>query len=264
MVSFRLTGGLAATEIHIWETSASRTFEQVASVKPVEGVFDYTFDPEALYSLTTTTGQGKGTAVAPPPAAFPLPYAEDFEQTPLSHAPKYLSDQDGAFEAQPCAGRQGRCLEQVISAKPIPWGPLPDPFTLDGDSAWADYSVEADVRFLSASPVVVMGRIDSADVFQDGNARWPSGYVLRLKPDGSWELLSAGFKKTIRTLASGTAKLERGQWHRLELRFHGRQIIATLDGAPMATVEDVAHSHGMFALGTEWDHAQFDNLRVTP
>lgn len=29
-------------------------------------------------------------------------------------------------------------------------------------------------------------------------------------------------------------------------------------------VEDVAHPHGMFAIGTEWDHIEFDNLRVTP
>jgi hypothetical protein len=263
-VSFRLAGGLAATGIYIWETNSSHTFEQVASLKPVQGVFVYTFDPDSLYSLTTTTGQGKGTAVPPPPAAFPLPYAEDFEQTPLRHAPKYLSDQDGAFEAQPCAGRQGRCLEQVISAKPIPWGPLPNPFTLAGDAAWTDYTVAADVRFLSASPVAVIGRIDSADVFQDGNARWPSGYVLRLKPDGVWELLSAEFKKPVTVLASGTAKIESAQWHRLELRFHGKQIVAAMDGAPLATVEDSSHTHGMFALGTEWEHAQFDNLRVAP
>jgi hypothetical protein len=262
-VSFRLAGGLAATGIYIWETNSSHTFEQVASLKPVQGVFVYTFDPDSLYSLTTTTGQGKGTAVPPPPAAFP-PYAEDFEQTPLRHAPKYLSDQDGAFEAQPCAGRQGRCLEQVISAKPIPWGPLPNPFTLAGDAAWTDYTVAADVRFLSASPVAVIGRIDSADVFQDGNARWPSGYVLRLKPDGVWELLSAEFKKPVTVLASGTAKIESAQWHRLELRFHGKQIVAAMDGAPLATVEDSSHTHGMFALGTEWEHAQFDNLRVAP
>jgi len=263
-VSFQLAGGLAATEIHIWETNDSRTFEQVARVKPVEGVFVYTFDPDALYSLTTITGQGKGTAVAPLPAAFPFPYAEDFEQTPLSHTPRYLSDQDGAFEAQPCTGRQGRCLEQVISTKPIPWGPLPDPFTMAGDAAWTDYTVAADVRFLSAAPVIVMGRIDSADVFQDANARWPSGYVLRLKLDGGWELLSAEFKKPVTMLASGTTKIERGQWHRLELRFRGSQIVGLLDGAPLASVENSAHTHGMFALGTEWDHAQFDNLRVAP
>ena len=72
-VSFRLAGGLAATEVHIWETNNSRTFEQVAVVKPVNGAFTYTFDPDSLYSLTTTTGQGKGTAQPPAAASFSFP-----------------------------------------------------------------------------------------------------------------------------------------------------------------------------------------------
>jgi hypothetical protein len=232
-------------------------------VKPVDGAFSYTFDPDSLYSLTTTTGQGKGTAQPPAAASFPFPYADNFEKTEVGRTPKYLSDQDGAFEVQPCIGRRGRCLEQVISELPIPWGPLPDPFTLTGDAAWTDYAVAADVRFLSTAPAAVMGRIDSADVFQDGKARWPSGYVLRLKPDGAWELLLAEFKKPVVTLASGSAKIDRNQWHRLELRFRGAQITASLDGKPLATVENSAHTHGMFALGTEWDRIQFDNLQVT-
>ena len=263
-VAFKLAGGLAATEIHIWETNGSRTFERVASVRPVKGAFVYTFEPDSLYSLTTTTGQGKGTAQPPAAAAFPLPYADDFEKTPMEHAPKYLSDQDGAFEVHPCDGRPGRCLEQVISTKPIPWGPLPDPFTLAGDAGWTDYTVAADVRFLTAAPAALMGRIDSADVFQDGRARWPSGYVLRLMPDGAWELLSAQFKKPVVTLASGSATIDRNQWQHLELRFNGKRIEALLNGAPLASVENTAHTHGMFALGTEWDRIQFDNLRVTP
>lgn len=263
-VSFRLDGGLASTEVHIWETNNSRTFEQVASVKPVNGTFEYTFEPESLYSLTTTTGQGKGTAQPPAPAPFPLPYAENFEATPLKRAPKYLSDQDGAFEVRHCDGRSGRCLEQVISDKPIPWGPLPDPFTLAGDSAWTDYSVATDVHFLTAAPAVVMGRIDTANVFENDGARWPSGYLFRLKPDGGWELLSEEFKKPLATLASGSVRIDPRQWHRLELRFHGKQIVASLDGAQLASIENSAHTHGMFGLGTEWNHIQFDNLRVTP
>lgn len=263
-VSFQLSGGLAATEVHIWETNNQRTFEKIASVNPANRKFDYTFDPDSLYSLTTTTGQGKGTAQPLPPAAFPFPYADDFEGTPLSHSPKYLSDQDGAFEVQQCDGRPGRCLEQVISNRPIPWGPLPLPFTLAGDAEWTDYSVSADVRFLTAAPATVMGRIDSANVFQDAKARFPSGYVLRLGPDGAWTLVSAEFKKPTVTLASGSSKVDDSQWHRLELRFHGKQIVASLDGRLLATVEDSAHAHGMFALGTEWDRIQFDNLRVTP
>lgn len=263
-VSFRISGGLAASTVHIWETNSTRTFERVADIAPVDNAFTYTFDPDSLYSLTTTTGQGKGSAQPPPAAPFPLPYEDNFESTPLARSPKYLADQDGAFEVHPCVGRAGRCLEQVISTPPIPWGPLPDPFTLAGDAAWTDYSVSADVRFLSASAATLMGRIDSADVFRDGHAHWPSGYVLRVQPSGAWELLSTVYRKPIVTLASGTANFDRTKWHSLTLRFRGKQILATLDGSPLTTVEDPTHTHGMFALGTEWGRTQFDNLKVIP
>ncbi|MGA9134338.1 MAG: family 16 glycoside hydrolase, partial [Candidatus Sulfotelmatobacter sp.] len=262
--SFHLTGGLATTTVHIWETNHSRRFEHVTDVTPTDADFQYTFDPDSLYSLTTTTGQGKGDAAPPPPAPFPFPYADNFEDTALGRAPKYLADQDGAFEVQPCAGRSGKCLEQVIASKPIPWGPLPDPFTSAGDDRWTDYTVSADVHFITAAPAALIGRIDSADVFRDGKARWPSGYVLRLKPDGGWELLSTQFNKPVATLANGTARFNPKKWHRLALRFQGNRIAALLDGAPLASVEDATHMHGMFGLGSEWDQIQFDNLSVTP
>ncbi len=248
-VKFRLTGGLGEGEVHLWETNNSRTFEKVADLKPVDGAFIYTFDPDSLYSLTTTSGQGKGTAQPPPAANFPIPYADDFEKTELEHTPKYLADQDGAFEVRPCVGRTGRCLEQVITKIPVSWGPLPGPFTMAGDSDWKDYNVAADVRFLSTAPAAIMGRIDSADVFKDYQAHEPSGYVLRLNPNGAWELSSAEFKKPVVTLASGSVTIDRNKWHRLELRFRGGQIVAALDGAALATVENSVHTHGMFAPG---------------
>jgi len=263
-VSFRLTGRLATRTVHIWETNRARTFEHVADVKPENGSFEYTFDPDSLYSLTTTTGQGKGTAQPPPAAPFPFPYADDFERTPLLHAPKYLSDQDGAFEVRACAGRAGRCLEQVIADVPVPWGPLPDPFTLAGNAEWIDYSVSADVRLLTTASATIMGRVDSSDVFRDGHALWPSGYVLRLKPDGAWDLFCAQYRKPVATLASGTVQLDRARWHRMELRFHAALIEAWLDGKPVAAVRNDEHTHGMFALGSEWNLVQFDNLQVKP
>ena len=262
-VMFRLTGGLTATQVHIWETNSTHIFEKVKSIKPVNGAFEYTFQPESLYSLTTTTGQGKGIAQPPPASAFPFPYEDDFEKVSLGHSPKYLSDQDGAFEVQPCAGRDGRCLEQVVTTRPIAWASTPDPYTLAGDAGWADYSVAADVRFLSAAPATIMGRIDSADNFQDYQAHCPSGYILRVKPNGAWELLSESFNKPAVTLGSGSVKLDSSTWHHLELRFHGKQIIASLDGTQLTLAEDTVHTHGMIALGTEWDRIQFDNLRVT-
>jgi hypothetical protein len=160
-------------------------------------------------------------------------------------------------------GRSGQCLEQVISDKPIPWSPLPDPFTLAGDAHWADYSISIQVRFVSDSPATLIGRIDSSDVFKDGKARWPSGYVLRIAPSGAWEILSAEYKKPATTLASGSIVLDRSQWHRIQLSFRGDRILASLDGEILSTVSSTAHSRGMFAIGAEWGHVQFDNLSVT-
>ena len=132
-VAFTITGGLSGSTIHIWETNAGRSFEHVADVTPKDGAFTFTFEPESLYTLTTTTGQGKGSAQPPPPSPFPMPYADDFESTPArARAPNISPTRMGAFEAQPCQGRNGRCLDQVITEKPIPWSPLPDPFTLAG------------------------------------------------------------------------------------------------------------------------------------
>jgi hypothetical protein len=262
-ISFHVTGGLAAAGVHVWETNNSRSFDHVADLTPVRGTFEYTFDPDSLYSLTTTSGQGKGLDQPPPGRPFPLPYADDFEQTPVGHAPRYLSDQDGAFEVRPCVGRPGRCLEQVVVEKPVAWAAMPDPYTLAGDADWKDYSVGADVHFLSSASARLMGRIDSADDWEDdGQSPLPSGYLLSLKPGGEWELSSVSFHHPVATLASGSTAIDRAQWHRLKLEFHGNRIVASLDETKIASVEDPAHARGMIALGTEWDRVQFGALKV--
>ncbi|HEV2133554.1 MAG TPA: family 16 glycoside hydrolase [Terracidiphilus sp.] len=262
-VQFTITGGLSTATVHIWETNKQRTFEHVADVPVHDAKFKYTFDPDSLYSLTTTTGQHKGTAESPAAAPFPFPYTENFESTPLLRSPKFLADQDGAFEVQKCEGRAGQCLEQVITERPIPWGPLPDPWTMAGNADWADYKVGADVRIDGTGCAMVIGRIDSANVFSDQQARLPSGYALRLHSDGIWELLSTTYHKPTLTLAQGKTSAAAGEWHHLELVFHGDTIKAELDGKTLSSVQDNGHRKGMIGIGSEWNRAQFDNLAVT-
>ena len=174
--------GLSTMTVHVWETNSQRTFEHVADVPVRDAAFSYTFDPDSLYSLTTTTRQGKGTGVPPAAAPFPLPYKENFENTPLQRSPRFLADQDGAFEVRECAGRPGKCLEQVITERPIPWGPLPDPWTLAGDEAWTDYAVDADVRIAGEGSAMLIGRIDSAKTFP----RWSVASAQRLHVPIAW------------------------------------------------------------------------------
>lgn len=262
-VQFTIAGGLSTAIVHVWETNAQRTFEHVTDLPVQDGKFSYTFDPDSLYSLTTTTGQHKGTEEPAPAAPFPFPYKENFDDTQLSRSPRFLADQDGAFEVQKCEGRSAQCLEQVITERPIPWSPLPDPWTLAGNADWTDYKVGTDARIDGVGSVMVIGRIDSANVFSDQQARLPSGYTLRLHSDGVWELLSTSYHKPTLTLAHGTTSATAGEWHRLELVFRGETIEANLDGKTLATVQDSEHKHGMVGIGSEWNRAQFDNLAVT-
>ncbi len=261
-ITLHISGGLSSTVVHVWETNAQKTFAHVADLQGKQGSVQLTLDPDSLYSLTTTTGQGKGTAEPPSDRPFPFPYRDNFESGALNRAPKFLSDQDGAFEVHLCRQRSGKCLEQVITQKPIPWGPLPNPWTLAGDANWSDYQVSSDVLFLDSNEASLMGRIDSADVFADSKMLWPSGYVLQLKRDGSWQILSAAYKKPVTVLASGIVPDLRQGWHRLQLSFRGNQISARLDGRLLAAKQDSSHAHGMMGIGTGWGTAQFDNLSI--
>ena len=263
-LSFQLKGGLAAGVVHVWETNARRSFVHVADITPRNGVFSYRFAPDALYSLSTVTGQGKGRAQPPEDAPFPLPYADDFERTAVGRAPKFLSDQDGAFEVQPCSGREGRCLRQAITEEPVPWAATPEPYTLMGNAQWGDYNVSADVQVPAKGVATLMGRIDSADTFVEEKAKGPSGYVLSLEADGAWQLISRIFNKPDVMLAKGTATVQPLSWHHLELSFAGRKITAALDGQRLVEAEDATHARGMVALGSSWDQILFDNLRIAP
>jgi hypothetical protein len=152
----------------------------------------------------------------------------------------------------------------VVLEKPVAWAAMPDPYTLAGDADWKDYSVAADVRFLSSASARLMGRIDSADDWEDdGKSPLPSGYLLSMKPGGEWELSSVAFHNPAAMLASGSAAIDSAQWHRLKLEFRGRLIVASLDAKQIASVEDPAHARGMIALGTQWDRIQFDDLQVS-
>jgi hypothetical protein len=262
-IDWQVSGGLSTGTIHVWETNASKSLETLSNITPQNGSFHINLEPDAIYSLTTTVGQGKGTISPPPAAPFPFPYSDDFEGATVGKTPKYLADQDGAFEVAACTGRSGKCLRQVIDHHPIAWGgDSPDPFTFVGNADWSDYEVSTDAMIEEPGSVTLLGRIDSADVFQDGKARWPSGYVLAVQPDGTWELNSTKFNAPTNKLASGKVLFQLKTWHHFALAFKGTTIQASIDGASVANVTDTSHTKGMAGIGTGWNTAQFDNFSI--
>jgi Glycosyl hydrolase family 59/Ricin-type beta-trefoil lectin domain len=107
-VNVSVAGGLSTGTVHVWATDVSTPgsgpqFAQQASITPSNGSYSLTVQPGYVYTLTTTTGQGKGTAASPAQGTLPLPYSDNFDSATLGQQPRYLSQMQGAFEVEPCA-----------------------------------------------------------------------------------------------------------------------------------------------------------------
>lgn len=266
--------GLPVKQLQVWRTTQDRSFERLPDLQPVAGHYALELEPHAIYSLTTTTGQRKGTAA--PPAAQPLalPYADDFSSYATGSTPRYFSDQAGVFEVVRRADGRGMCLQQVVTGEGIQWPNHkdPEPETLMGDLAWSNYVVAANICLATNGYAALWGRISLVP----NNENPPSGYRLKIDVQGGWELrclrttrgkLPWEFHSSGQTgepLAQGRMAMAAGEWHRWELGMEGDAIAVTRDGVALARVRDATHGHGQAGLGSGWAGAQFARFEVRP
>jgi Glycosyl hydrolase family 59 len=289
--TFTVTGGdgLAGDQVHVWASnfnfsggsSPSQWFVQQPSINPVNGTFTITLQPGWVYSLTTTTGQGKGTAAGPSAASFPVPYTDTLSTSGQAGSsddePAYLAAMDGAFELAPCAvpdGANTTCTEQEAAPEPVLWGgdnPATTtrfPYAIIGDSSLKNYTVSCDVLLTqSGTSAGLVGRFSGMKGPQVGDF---DGYVFDVSSTGAWQLVkndeTAG---DIATLASGTtAALGTGSWHRLTLSLHGSTITASVGGTQVTSVTDSSWTAGPAgveagAFTRSWPQAQYSNLSIT-
>jgi hypothetical protein len=268
-VTFNVTGGLSTGTVHVWSTnvnsaSSSNWFVHSADITPSGGSFSLTVQPGFVYSLTTTTGQGKGTAASPGPGTLTLPYSDNFDADTAGQQPRYLAQQQGAFEVGPCAGgRSGQCLVQQAGVKPIEWAGNANPYTIGGNLSWSNYTVAADVLIQQAGAVQLLGRVGTQKGFAPADI---NAYYFQVANTGAWSIFRNNTSGTITTLASGTAAaLGTGTWHHLALTLNGHTISGAIDGTTAGSVTDSTFAGGMVGLGVSgYQTDQFDNLSVTP
>ncbi|HEY5003240.1 MAG TPA: hypothetical protein VII61_08815 [Ktedonobacteraceae bacterium] len=268
--SFTVSGGLSTGVVHVWASnfssgSASAYFVHQQDITPSGGKFSLTIQPGYVYSLTTTTGQGKGTVAPPASAGLALPYRETFDGYATGVLARYYSDLAGAFEtAAAGGGRAGNSYRQVITTPPIAWhsaSPTP-PITVVGDSNWANYKVSVDVLLEKAGYVELIGNLTSQ--IRLGGAA--VGYHLRITNTGAWTLFKeANNNNTIvdTKMASGTATFSLNTWHTLALTLARGNVQAFINGTRVANINDATYTKGQFALlVSKWVNAQFDNVSV--
>ena len=128
------------------------------------------------------------------------------------------------------------------------------PQTILGDIDWKDYRLSVDVMLPQAGSVKVQGRVRG---FSWGGQMPYTAYELEWNSDGGW-VLRAGEK----VLANGRTEPLGGKWHKVSLTFNKDLILTRLDNQGVSEVHDTANPNGVIGLGSGWNTALFDNLRI--
>lgn len=268
-VNIAVGGGLSTGTVHVWSTdvksdSTADDFVRGDDITPTHGTYRLTLKPGHLYTLTTTTGQGKGTAKPPAGAAMKLPYSDTFDKPGASTNARYFSDMNGAFKTVDCGGgRAGTCLRQMAPTRPIRWTDEPyyAPYSFMGDGSWTNYTVSADVLLEQSGSAELLGRVG----IQGRNNNGLDAYHLRVGDDGSWSIDKSDRTWKYTTLAKGkTDALGLNTWHKLSLMMRGTKLTASLDGKTLGSVDDSTFTRGQAGLGvTGYQTDQFDNFKLT-
>lgn len=291
-VTFQISGGLATGPVVVWRSDAAAQFVKLESIQPEGGTFRVTLEPEAIYSLSTTTGQQKGAFPdVPAPQAFPFPYYETFEEyaepAQWGWLPHFTADIAGVFEIAERPDHTGKCLRQVVRQTPQSWAPEWMPYTILGDEHWEDYEVSADILLDDGGWAGVMGRVNNVG---DGYGCTPRGYYLRLATNGVCHLVAINGKagavdlgdkehqEQLRLAGDTGEKGEKAmftgvvphfdarQWHNVKLQFAGARITGYVDGTQVLATTNTLFTHGMAGLVTGdsrmRNSAGFDNLLI--
>ena len=297
-IKINMPDGLSTGKLCVWYSDATQQFVRQQDIMPKGGSFSITLKPDAVYSLSTTTGQQKGVFPdIPASKPFPIPYEDDFEQygnpSEWGYLPHYLADLIGCYELtpNPSPAKKGNCIRQVVGSHTLSWAPEWHHYTILGDVSWQDYEVSADVYLNPGDEAGVMGRL--CDV-GSGYGVWAKGYYLKLDDKGKVTLVLTRGKRDQKELigdkeqqaiilarkdveiggeytldeseVSGISSLE---WHNLKLRFEGDRISGYVDGVEVVKATSDHYGKGMAGLiAPLHKHSvstpYFDNLKILP
>ena len=164
-VNVTVSGGLSTGAVHVWSTDLSTPgsgpqFAQQASITPAGGSYSLTVQPGYIYTLTTTTGQGKGTAASPGRAPCPCRTPTTSPATPPASSPATCPRcRAPSRSGRARAAGPGSASSSRPPVQPIEWDRNSNPYTIGGNLSWANYTVSADALLEQAGAVQLIGRV---------------------------------------------------------------------------------------------------------
>ena len=282
------------SRLALWSTNRTHQFVHHGdALVSHDGLVSLRVDRDTIYTLSTTSGQQKGSPPVPPSAPFPSIHADDFDSSPIDSTARYFADDGGSFTivADPTqrsqqpelakergplagAGQANRVLKQWVRhpAGVNQWVRVEmEPITLIGNSEVRDHQISVDVHLRSgdvdgAAYAGLCGRVAAPELDREVKVR--EGYCLL-----AWaidERGQAGYWQLVKASGAAWTSLDEGPlnatrpWHTLQLRMRGSSLQATVDEGVGKLLTDTTHRDPGFAsLNSGWGYAWFDNFRMT-
>jgi hypothetical protein len=271
VVNFHLGGAL--TEIKYFyvfysnfEENNETWFSYLGRMLPVQNQLTLQISGTEMYTLSTINGTKGDYGPPPTRTVFPLPYTDTFNDAPLHGEAKFLMDQAGAFEV--IQSGAGKVMRQMITQPPVSWcreGEAPYPFSVIGNYNWTAVVATINLSFeYDHGMAMIAARVTNGGcaVSKIGS----SGVVFALnntQGKGNW-ILSNSTGLTYR-FDSGSipSPIVPNNWYQLKLRVTNEDISASIDGTLVSHIPLFNSSNGWVAIGSSWDHVQFDDLMIS-
>lgn len=256
-------------------------FKKIDTVTPQKSGDNYTYSvtvkPYSMVTLSTLEVKEKTYASPTDDSVLALPYSDDYEYSDYpadylstrGNAPRYTTDEGGAFEVQNIDGNN--VLMQIITpdTKANEWGGTPDPVTNFGDDRWFNYSVSVSVRF-SASDDPDKNYTGAGLRYNLADAG-KSGYWVQLYENGNWQL-----NHNSKSVAKGTLEaFDSTAWTELKISAEENKITAYINGSQICEYDctsedsksgeikaDAMHASGRAALFSSYNQNCFDNTKI--
>ena len=257
----------------VWETRGPDSddyyenyFKKLGYINAEDSILKVALKPYSMMTVSTVNAdvnsyEEKGSEL------LSLPYTDDFEYSGYDagylasrgSAPRYTTDQGGAFEVADIDGNNVLMQKITNDIKPKDWGSTSLPITNLGDDRWSNYSVSIDAGFQQ-------GTAEGENVFVGIGARYnladnnQSGYWVKLWKDGKCEIIKDNKPVTEAQIAD----FNPDDIHNIKITVYNNTIEGSVDGENLLTYEDTEKQFisGRAAIYSTYHNNYFDNLTV--
>ena len=241
----------------------NQAFVYKGVVKLDNGSFTLSLPVVVFYTVSTMNGSKGAYETQAVSTPFPIPYQDDFNKYTVASEAAYFADQSGSWEIFDAAGQHGKVMRQMVTEIPISWcKETPYPYSVIGDPYWRQsFNVSVDVLIEKTGTAFLAVGVSRGSCDAGGIGSPAVVFSINTTNNGLWQLGAS--TNLTNPVTSGSTSVMAATWYTLTLTVLADHSEAYINGNLIGRCTlSVSTSSGWVAIGSSWDHVQFDNFRL--